>query len=312
MSGRAWVELTLEKLGCSQKELAVRLGVSPTQVSKWKNDEHMSFDMERKFRSITDIGDFYPDFVLWTGSLSNAIRWREVIVALAELAHDSAETGYDTWPLQDEDAHICWNIFHTFREMGIDIPDISGMQIPASLDEDDAVDELLENPHAKLIYNIFKSLNDVWGFYVAYIYELVNDDKLDVAEEGMEIESCLMSLAASKLDTPPALAKKFPTFKMAVSRDYEGWVRKVQAAAFRAGVPIKAELLNLVYADHDTLGHEAEAESLGVNDRQLHPDIYMNELLCGMRAIHQVLPVIIKKLGITEEELAFDPSKLRL
>ncbi|HEU4960416.1 MAG TPA: hypothetical protein VFT56_08415 [Sphingomonas sp.] len=272
----------------------------------------MSFDMEDKFREIAGIGDLEPEFVVWAGSLDKAIKWRDMITVLAELAAEGAETGYNTSPLEEENSLLCWQTLHTLREMGVDIPDISNTEFPNDLDEDDAIDALLDNPYAKLIFNIFKSLNDVYGFFIAYIYELVTDDQLDVIEEGMEIESCLMNLAASKLEPSLPLATKFNKFKIEVTQDYERWLRKVQAAAFRAGVPIRAELLDLVYEGHDALGHEAEAESLGVNSRQLHPDIYMNELLCGMRAIHQILPVIIKKLEITEEELAFDVNKLRL
>ena len=84
----------------------------------------------------------------------------------------------------------------------------------------------------------------------------------------------------------------------------------VKAAALRFGVPVRAELLDLVRKGHDALGFNAEAESLGVNESRIHPDIYMNELLVGMRALHQVLPVIVKKLGITPEELNFDLSEL--
>jgi len=84
----------------------------------------------------------------------------------------------------------------------------------------------------------------------------------------------------------------------------------VKAKAVQAGKPLRAELLNMVHGSHDELGHEAEAESFGMNARRLHPDIYMDELLRGMRVIHQVLPAILKKLEIYDE-FALDESELR-
>ena len=44
------IELALSTLGCSQKELAVRLQVSPTQISKWKKGEYMSSEMEDRIK----------------------------------------------------------------------------------------------------------------------------------------------------------------------------------------------------------------------------------------------------------------------
>jgi len=38
----------------------------------------------------------------------------------------------------------------------------------------------------------------------------------------------------------------------------------------------------------------------------------MDEILRSHRIIHQVLPVICKKLGITEKELTLDENELRL
>src|SRR6185437_11476369 len=98
MSSQAFVQLALNELSCSQKELAVRLGVSPTQVTKWKNDEYMSTEMEDKFREITKIGDKDPEFVVMAGSLEQASKWERLIYFLADVIQEEAETGYNTYP----------------------------------------------------------------------------------------------------------------------------------------------------------------------------------------------------------------------
>jgi hypothetical protein len=47
------------------------------------------------------------------------------------------------------------------------------------------------------------------------------------------------------------------------------------------------------------------------SSQRLHPDIYMNELLTGMRILHQVLPAIMKKLDIYNE-FELDESELHI
>ena len=61
-------------------------------ISKWKQGEHMSSDMEEKLRAIINIGDKSPSFVLSAGSLEAANKWEKLIQFLAEAARDSAET----------------------------------------------------------------------------------------------------------------------------------------------------------------------------------------------------------------------------
>jgi hypothetical protein len=119
-----------------------------------------------------------------------------------------------------------------------------------------------------------------------------------------------MELAASKIDADERIAMNFSKFRYEINKDYEKWLTTAKNSAFRAGIPLGAELLDLVHASHDEIGRDAERETLGFNTSRLHPDVYMNELLVGMRAIHQVLPAILKKLGI-EDEFQLDTSKLR-
>lgn len=315
MDSEAFIQLALDTLQCSQKELAVRLGVSPTQISKWKKGEHMSVEMEAKFRALTGIGDKAPSFVLLSGSLVDASKWERLILCLAKLAQDNAETGYDTEALSDEYGLLCAETFRTLQKLGVTLPN----QFPSELDfdydhdDEDKLGELLErNPYLTIIYEIFCSLNDVYGFYAAYIAELMWDEELDLYDtSACNVEPCLLDLAASKIDDKHEFTPKFGRFRYQVRKDYEEWLTIIKDRAFRAGIPLRAELLNLVYDSAGELGSEAEAQSLGFNASRIHPDIYMNELLVGMRVIHQVLPAILKKLGI-DDEFKLDTSELRL
>jgi hypothetical protein len=118
-----------------------------------------------------------------------------------------------------------------------------------------------------------------------------------------------MQLAAAKLAVDQNFAPKFAEFRYKVHNDYRKWLTLLRDEALRAHVPIGAELMNMISESHDALGHEAEAKALGFTKSHLHPDIYMNELLVGMRILHQVLPEIMKKLGIYND-FKLDQSEL--
>ena len=316
MSSEALVQLALETLSCSQKELAIQLGVSQTQVSKWKTGDHISKDMDEKFRAIVNIGEKRPEFVVWAGSLDAAKKWEKLVKYLAENADMGAETGYDTVPLREELEILCLKTFTTLKDMGVELP----KTFPEDLDFDDYDTEgsweaIESNPYSSLIQRMYRALTNVYGFYSAYVVELIFDHELGLHDTGSEIDAGLLRLAATKLqeDDLKGLAPNFREFQRRARGDYEGWLNTVKEKAFRASVPLRAELLSMVYDSDDSLGQDAEsvwAQSLGLKPSPIHPDIYMNELLVGMRAIHQVLPAIMKKLGI-DGEFKLDTSELR-
>lgn len=308
------IELALKTLRCSQKDLAARLHVSPTQITKWKQGEHMSTDMKTNIRSMIQIGEMDPNFVLMAGGHENSRKWDKLVRFLADMADFNAETGYVTYPLLDELNLLGYNVFDTMGNMGVCIPGTFPSDLDFDYEEaDDAAIELVyKNPYAALIYNILKSLTDIYGFYSAYVQELLDNDDLNLCGTSADnIEPCLIDLAAAKTEPDIKIAPKFPQFKQAILKDYVAWLTVVKEKAFQARVPLRAELLALVYNSNEELCNNAEAESLGLNSSRIHPDIYMNELLEGMRTIHQVLPFIMKKMGIYEE-FQLDLSNLNI
>jgi hypothetical protein len=179
-------------------------------------------------------------------------------------------------------------------------------------DESDEEWDLIDgNPYSSLVYKIYKSLTDVYGFYIAYVDELIDNNDDLINTDADNIEPCLIELAASKVeDIDEKFAPKFGEFRYKVRKQYTGWLTLVKDKSFRAGAPLRAELMDMVNDDHDSLGQTAEAEAFGFNTARLHPDVYMNELLQGMRIIHQVLPAIMKKLGMDEKDFTLDRSEL--
>lgn len=316
MKSSSLVELALSAQGCTQKELALQLRVSPAQISKWKKGEHISFEMSKKLSELAGLDDLDPDFVLLAGSKEDARKWIQLIRYLADLSEGGAETGYSTAPLvedlDDDNCYLFWNTFHVLQEMGVDIPRPFPKELEACIADDDGDEAIWDNEIASLIYDMFKSLANVYGFYAAFVSDLVYDGEWDLVDTpAWELDPALLSLAASKLDLDERKIPGFSRFKNKVESEVAEMVTYLKERAFRAGIPLRAELMDLVFDSHDELGRAAKAHSLGFDQNRLHPDIYMNELLTGMRVIHQVLPAIMKKLGI-EDEFKLDASELRL
>ncbi|WP_258556861.1 hypothetical protein [Moraxella lacunata] len=270
----------------------------------------MAMDMEQKISDLLNIGKMSASFILQIGTVKQAQAWyaflTEWIPYLAE-----EETGYVNFSLRDELDIVIFGLFDNLNKIGYILP----KEIPTTLTVDEADDEESEeifyNPFVEFLTEIITAFNDVHGFYCAYVAYLSDCFEFDYDMQDIlcQFESELLSLAMAKLDICDEIAPNFKNFRYEIIELYKEWINIIKLKAFQANIPLKAELMDFISCTSGELSYKAEAESFGASEHNLHPDIYMNELLVGMRMIHQILPVIMEKLGI--DDFYLDESNLR-
>ena len=65
------IESVKKELNCNQKELAEKIGVSPTQISQWKKGEQMSFEKSDKLRDLIGLEYLDESLIDIVGSIEN-------------------------------------------------------------------------------------------------------------------------------------------------------------------------------------------------------------------------------------------------
>ena len=316
MYSESLIKLALLNQKVTQKALAAQLKVSPTQISKWKSGEMMSFEMEDRVRQLAGIGERSPNLVYLTGGIEQADKWNNLINYLAVNAIEQAETGYHTEILRREEDYLADRTINILKEMGVKIPSEFPDEIIIPSDEIDQYSDadheaLMIIPIVNSISTAFLSANDVYGFYAAYISGLLAFEFTDFDPDDFtgQVYSELLAISFAKTGEQSQFSPTFNNFAYDTKKILTKLIDSIKMLAMHNNLPLKAELSDLISGNSGWLGHKAERESLGYNSERIHPDIYMNEILCSHRLIHQVLPIICKKLGITPEELEIDETK---
>lgn len=264
------IDVAILILKCTQEQLAIRLQVSSAQIDEWRKSKEIPQEVEDKLRNYLKIEDLDPEFILAAGSLDATRKWEDVIGFIAEVIADNSETGYNTFPLMDSPRALAAGTVRVLAEAGMKLPSTFPVNLQGDRTNDEFGDDFWDlvkgDPYTETISRLFTAFNDVYGFYAAYVQDLLHNDDIDLGElSTYAIEDHLMSLAACKIQFNEECSVKEKQFKCEVIRNYEAWIGVLKDEAVRAGVQIRVELLDLVYKDHNHLGHAAEAESLGIN-----------------------------------------------
>lgn len=292
-NSKALVNLALKQLGCSQKDLAEKLGVSAGQLSKWKNyGDYMSHEVENKINTICHIGELPAEFVLRFGSVKNATKWDKFLEHIAQYSLDMCGSSYPAFYLEDYhhnniSSHIC----EILEALSVDLP------LEAPFIDDDVV---FEEPYVKVIRAIFEAYTGINDFFYAYFQELVTAE--NTVEVMMEMQINFLNLAACKATFDPTFAPNLSSFRGKWLRYFKDKILEIKYKAVQSHEPLREELMNLVTEPTEKLLGDAERQALGLNADQIHPDIYTNEILLSVRAINKILPHLVEKLELDLEQ----------
>jgi transcriptional regulator with XRE-family HTH domain len=105
------VELALKATGMIQNQLARKLGVSPTQITKWKQGEYMSTAMEGKIKALAKIPeDLEPLLVVWAGSIEAAEKWESSFGIWQKMPTTTPrpDTIPILWEMRQKTCPACW------------------------------------------------------------------------------------------------------------------------------------------------------------------------------------------------------------
>lgn len=289
-NSKALVNFALRSLNCNQKDLAEKLEVSAGQISKWKkHGEYMSTEIEDKLRRICKIGEIPEDLLEKFGSIETAATWHRLCSYLAKFSLETTEWSYECHILEDFDH---WNVssdmYDLLNELGVMFP----AKIPRIEDESD----IFEDPFVKIICMIFESLICLSDFFTCFFHDLVSEE--NIYDDMMELEACLIYLAACKANLNPSLTPNINAFKFEWLRWHHRKIDDIKCKAIQSAKPLREELKKMITDPVEHLSADTEKEVMGLNIDKVHPDIYMNELLIGMRTANKILPTLLEKLDI--------------
>lgn len=293
------IKLALQLLSCSQQQLATMLSVSPTQITKWKQNEYMSIEMEEKIRELIDIGTLNPIFILSFLSTEKAKNWIELIIAItrkAEKEYNNQLPHLSNQEIETITAQFLETLYDLNYPLPIPYPDKLDNFIQDDSDiRCDPLNEWTENnDFCTLIHQFFSSFLHTHGFYTEHIENIQNtfpNSPLSDAIAKLKVQIIHLSIINSH-----SILQSLPSFNEYQNRTQEyctNLLNYIKKETFKRHFSLEVELMDLLNNSSPNLEKNAQH-----TPEKQHPDIYMDEMLQHMRFMRTALTAILEKLEI--------------
>jgi transcriptional regulator with XRE-family HTH domain len=229
----------------TQKELANRLGVSPTQITKWKQGETISKLQLEKFKEEFGLFGDNPKFSLLMGNDSNK----------AKAWYDLFEYFYDEIDDFEVDGKIFVEFFLlTLSELDVTLPDDPHI-IDNEKDEDSLWSEFL-SIHS---FDYQKRIN--WAYSYMCPDESLDDNNFTLFTLYQDIYHSAGEVALSKI-SPEIITKlgasenKFQDFIRKTERETMSRISELCENIFNKGVPLRKDYYRFVMDDPEELDED--------------------------------------------------------
>tara|TARA_B100000700_G_scaffold311500_2_gene393788 strand:- start:198407 stop:199396 length:990 start_codon:yes stop_codon:yes gene_type:complete len=318
---REYIELALKLLKCNQKELAAKLDVSPAQITKWKQGEKMSDEMQRRIVALVDLdpneidSTGFPHIKLMTGSEETATLWCAVINYTATLVHNESKDWYVCDDLMKDGYTLARKVLDVVSSVGIDItikPD--GHLYLADVEPIEENLPLINEKYRMLIeLDFIRRLLRAYVCVHAWVSTFIEptlDELGDIYPLGnkviTDVYENLMRVALLKIvyDPNDEYRHILDIAKASAQNlvDYAHVIKRFKRLVASTSLPFLAEYDELLVSSYHTLREDLlhVRDSLPASG---HPDIYQNELLRKTRENNAMLRLVCEKLGIREGDV---------
>jgi len=292
--------LAAQDLG-SLASLAKKLNVEEQVLLQWLDSPrpHLPPELTQQLEEMT-IGEKYIDSltILAIGGLKALKQWQGLTNTLMSEACERSLFDVPC-PLLDEDkTALCEQVLAALLQAGMSFsPDIG-----TNLNSMNNIDDIESNEFTSLLSKIFNAMVNLDCYYQNFFESIAETPEVEFKYYHYWDEILVDLAVYHVLDDQ----KRFPsidTFKRQTELKVQGYITALKCHAYQHRLPLRAELLDLLTKEHKALYDYTEAEMMGLLPPQIHPDIYINEIIESQRLAHQVLPEICRKLKMSEDEI---------
>lgn len=317
MKSKYLIETALKFNDINQKQLALELGVSPSQITKWKKGDKISDHMIDKINLMLPDSECMPLVLINHPTGAENIRlWVSIFERLVEHYFVDNENGIQLgYYMEDND--VAKELLLAMSKGGVEIPILQPKEIAAvKYAEDNCLSDLLsagwdedyvisvdhfwvsllgESSECTQAFNLACSLVDntcdLLSYYRAYLEDFINElnskSGSSMLEDIFAVDSdIIVPLAAIKTEG----WKPEHSFKKSVTDKAKSFIRSAKKAAYSDRIPMPVDIDELINEPNPALGHKAEGFALGFScyDNKHHIDYYESKKIEMLQSLFQV------------------------